>query len=236
MRNLVHCVCQFGHRLLCLLNFIEVGLERLSNIYKLIVKGVGPWRYLDLSILVRLGLPVVLHKPEIGTDGCPASRIVFFLTETLKLSKFTVWSNSHMRWKKNDQVSSFWHMVSKCVKTNFTYERHSCEATHVEASADNTRQSTIQTVWIMIDLIWTYTASEKRVRFFTAFLQKGKVDSLVKFKSELCLRKIALNLHHCVLFNVGMIGRLKLRHSFILIILRACNLTIFDAKRPISMG
>ena len=58
-RDLVHGVGELCHRLFSLLNLLEIRLERLTNIYKLVVEGIGALGYSDNLFLIILWFPLV---------------------------------------------------------------------------------------------------------------------------------------------------------------------------------
>ena len=72
-RDLVHSVGELCHGLFSLLNLLKVRLERLANIHKLVVEGIGTLWYSDDLFLIIHWLPLVCFQPSIGADGRTAS-------------------------------------------------------------------------------------------------------------------------------------------------------------------
>ena len=110
-----------------------------------------------------------------------------------------------MRREKNHKVTSCRHVLSERIITNFANEWNAGETAHVKALPSYSGQPIVQTVGIVIDLIWTNAASEESVRWSTALLQQRKIDSLIQLNSELRLGKILLDFKHCVTLDTRMV-------------------------------
>ena len=106
----VHGISQFGHRLLCLLNLMEVGLEGLPNVQVLVVEHVSVIWQDDFSFLIRLGLPIVLSEPLEGIDCSSTCIILMFLALALVLAEFAIWCDAYVRCEHDDQIATCRYM------------------------------------------------------------------------------------------------------------------------------
>jgi len=76
LRDAVHSEGQLGHGLLSLLYLSEIGLQRFSDVHKLVVECVGPCWHQHSRLLVRLRVPLVLLEPLEGIDGGTARVVI----------------------------------------------------------------------------------------------------------------------------------------------------------------
>lgn len=115
-----------------------------------------------------------------------------------------------MRCKQDDQIALSRHVRSKGIVAYFADERDTGKPAHVECFAGDSHETVVQTVRIMVDLIWAHTACEKRVRWTTTFFQQCKVNPLVQLHGELGLREVLLDLHHGFFLDARVVGHCEL--------------------------
>ena len=113
--------------------------------------------------------------------------------------------------EKNHKIASGRHVLSERIITNFANEWNASETAHVKALPGHSGQPIVQTVGIVIDLIWADAASEESVRWATTLLQQRKVDPLIQLNSELRLRKVLLDLKHRITLDARVVGHGHLR-------------------------
>ena len=90
--------------------------------------------YYNRRLLVGLSFPFVLGEPLIGCNGGTTCIIVVVLPLAIKLTKYTIFSNSDVWCEENDQVSSGGDVPSKSPKAYLSSERNASKSAQVEGS------------------------------------------------------------------------------------------------------
>ena len=116
-----------------------------------------------------------------------------------------------MRREENHKIASGRHVLSERIITNFANERDASETAHVKAFSGHSGQPIVQTVGVVINLIWTDAASEESVRWSTALLQQRKVDPLIQLNRKLRLREVLLDFKHRIALDARMVRHGHLR-------------------------
>ena len=93
----------------------------------MVLKTGAVWYY-NRHLLVRLSFPFVLGEPLIGCNGSTTCIIIIVLPLAIKLTKYTIFSNSDVWCEENDQVSSGGDVPSKSPKAYLSSERNASKS------------------------------------------------------------------------------------------------------------
>jgi len=131
----------------------------MSNKRKLVIEVI-----IYLKRLIVTNFRWICVKSCKSSNGSSASFIVMFLIFTLKFSNFSIWCNTNMRGEKNEKISIFRNMWLESFKSNFTNKRNTSQASHIETFTPKVFQLTVETMFMMVDFIDTYTAREQSIK------------------------------------------------------------------------
>ena len=79
---------------------------------------------------------------------------------TVKLTKYSIFSNTDMWCEENDQVATGRDVPSKSPEADLTSERDASKSTQVKGSFCKAAKALIQTIAIVINLVRTNTAGK----------------------------------------------------------------------------